>query len=125
MTGWLVDTHVLLWAWGDVERLSEPARAVLADPRAPLVVSTVTLWEIAVKRGLGKLRVPKDYPAMLDDGFTILPVLAQHAHAVAELPTDRHRDPFDRMLAVQSKVESLPIISADEAFDQYKVARLW
>ncbi len=126
MNGWIVDTHALLWAWSDPARLSDPARTVLADPRAPLIVSSVTLWEIAVKRGLGKLRVPDRYPGILDhDGYAVLPVHARHAHAVAELPLHQHRDPFDRMLVAQAKVEMLPIISADAQFDQYGVARLW
>lgn len=122
--GWLVDTHVLIWSWGDDHRLSTDARSVLTDPGASLVVSTATLWEIAVKRALGKLRVPDDYPEILEqDGFETIPVLP--SHAVAELPLGAHRDPFDRLLVAQAKVESLPIISADAVFDQYAIARLW
>lgn len=126
MNGWLVDTHALLWSWGDVGRLSESARDVLSDPRAALIVSAVSLWEIAVKRSLGKLRVPGGYPEILDEqGFVTLPVLPAHAHAVGRLPVAEHRDPFDRLLVAQAKVEMLPIISADSQFDQYNVARLW
>lgn len=124
--GWLVDTHVLLWAWGDDNRLSDPARAVLVDPNTRLIVSAATLWEIAVKRSLGKLRVPDAYPEIIEqEGYSTLPVLAAHAHAVADLPLDDHRDPFDRLLVAQAKVEALPIISADAALDRYSVARLW
>lgn len=125
-TGWLVDTHVLLWFWDENHRLSEVARQVLEDPRAPLIVSAVSLWEIAIKRAVGKLRVPDDYPAILDaQGFETLPVTAAHAHAVLDLPLEQHRDPFDRLLVSQAKVEALPIISADRRFDQYPIARLW
>lgn len=123
---WLIDTHVLLWAWGDDARLSAPARTILADPDTRLVVSAVTLWEIAVKRSLGKLRVPDDYPEILEqEGYSTMPVLAAHAHAVADLPLGDHRDPFDRLLVAQAKTEALPIISADAALDQYAIARLW
>ena len=126
MTGWLVDTHALLWAWSAPEKLSEYAREVLEDPRAPLIVSAVTLWEIAVKRSLGKLRVPDVYPELLvEQGFVTLSISAPHAHAVGRLPVGKHRDPFDRMLVAQAKVEMLPIISADEQFDPYNIARLW
>ena len=124
--GWLVDTHALLWFWGHPKRLSEAAAEVLADPRAPLRVSAVTLWEIAIKRQLGKLRVPDDYPEILEaQGFVTLPVHAEHAHAVARLPETGHRDPFDRLLVAQARVEMLPIISADAQLDQYAIARLW
>ena len=126
MSGWLVDTHVLIWLWGDRERLSSTALEILEDPRAPLIVSAVTRWEIAVKRGLGKLRVPARYPGLLDDqGFAALPITAAHADAVASLPAVEHRDPFNRLIVAQAKVEMLPIISADSALDQYGIARLW
>ena len=89
-------------------------------------MSAVSLWEIAIKRSLGKLRVPEGYPDNLEqDGFATLPVLPAHAHAVAELPSDGHRDPFDRLLVAQAKVEALPIISADPQLDQSGIARLW
>lgn len=126
MRGWLVDTNALLWFWDDSPRLSATAREVLEDPRASLIVSVATLWEIAVKRSLGKLRVPDRYPSILEDeGFTTLPVMPEHAHAVARLPQNDHRDPFDRLLIAQAKVEMLPVITIDDAFDQYNVARLW
>lgn len=126
MTGWLIDTHALLWWWDDDPRLSPIAREVFEDPRAPLTVSAATLWEIAIKRGLGKLRVPDDYPHLLElQGFETLPVHATHAHAVARLPVTDHRDPFDRMLVAQARVETMPIISADARLDQYNIARLW
>lgn len=126
MTGWLLDTNALIWFWNDPARLSGPAREILEDPRAPLIVSTVALWEIELKRGLGKLRMQEAYPAALEDqGFETLAIEPSHALALARLPLGEHRDPFDRMLVAQAKVEMLPIISADAALDQYGIARLW
>jgi PIN domain nuclease of toxin-antitoxin system len=85
-------------------------------------VSAASLWEIAIKRNLGKLSVPD----LLDlQGFATLPVEPHHAHAVGRLPTTDHHDPFDRMIVAQARVETMPIISSDARLDQYGIARLW
>ncbi|MBO9534903.1 MAG: type II toxin-antitoxin system VapC family toxin [Solirubrobacteraceae bacterium] len=126
MAGWLVDSHALLWALAEPERLSDSAREVLQNPAAPVWVSAASLWEIAIKKQTGKLASPDDLPQIaVDAGFLLLAIQPRHAWAVQHLPLDKHRDPFDRMLVAQAKTDGLPIISADKALDEYEIARLW
>ncbi|MBA2767306.1 MAG: type II toxin-antitoxin system VapC family toxin [Solirubrobacterales bacterium] len=87
--------------------------------------SIASLWETAIKVAVGKLRAPPDLPAVvLRRGFTILPVSAEHAWAVRELP-HHHGDPFDRMLVAQAQVEGLPIATADPRFAAYGIRVVW
>ncbi|MBC8071273.1 MAG: type II toxin-antitoxin system VapC family toxin [Deltaproteobacteria bacterium] len=124
----LLDTHVLLWALGNPKRLGATVRNRLSDPATELAVSAVTIWEVAIKRALGKLRVPGSasawlMPAVDDLGASWLPITPEHAAAVEELPP-HHRDPFDRMLVAQALAGGWTIASADEAFEAYPVALL-
>jgi PIN domain nuclease of toxin-antitoxin system len=121
----LVDTHAVLWWLSDDPGLSATARAALADPANDVLVSTASVWEIAIKRSLGKLSAPDDLPAHIEaDGFGWLAVSAQHAWRVREL-APHHRDPFDRLLVAQALVEDMPIISADPRFHAYGVDARW
>lgn len=121
----LVDTHALLWWLADDPALSRTARDALADPSNDALVSTASVWEIAIKRALGTLAAPDDLPErVIEEGFTWLSVDAAHAWQVRELPT-HHRDPFDRMLVAQALVERLPIITADRRFAGYGVEVRW
>jgi PIN domain nuclease of toxin-antitoxin system len=125
VTRLLVDTHALLWWLTDDAALSADAREVIADPRSEPLVSAASVWEIAIKRSLGKLAAPDDLPQILvEDGFGWLPVTAPHAWKVRDLPM-RHRDPFDRLLVAQALVESLPIVTADPHFVEYGAAVRW
>jgi PIN domain nuclease of toxin-antitoxin system len=125
VTGALLDTHALLWWLGDDPQLSAVAREHIADPRQTVTVSAATLWEVAIKRSLGKLDAPDDLPqVVVDEGFTVLPVNAVHAWALGDLPR-HHGDPFDRLLVAQSVTERLPIVSADGQLDAYGVDRRW
>lgn len=125
-TGWLVDSHALLWFLLGEPKLSPTALEVMEDPRAAMYVSTASLWEIAIKKALGRFDPPDDLPERaVDQGFEIMAVEPAHAWAVRSLPTTDHRDPFDRMLVAQARVETMPIISADARLDQYGIARLW
>jgi PIN domain nuclease of toxin-antitoxin system len=122
----LLDTHVLLW-WmsGAKDRLSETALAAVTAPGASIVVSAVTIWEIAIKRGLGKLNAPGDLVQQLERaGVTLLPINARHADYVASLPP-HHRDPFDRLLVAQARIEQLPVVSADGPISRYDVQVVW
>lgn len=118
----LVDTQVLLWWLTDSPRLAARVLAELANPDAELLVSAAAIWEMAIKKALGRL----DYPAtLLDllqaDGMTVLPIQAGHAMAVAELPPI-HRDPFDRIQVAQARIEGLAIVTADAEILKYDVA---
>ena len=125
MTRLLVDTHALLWWLMDDDGLSDTARAALADPANDVLVSTASVWEIAIKRGLRRLEAPDDLPDHIEaQGFGWLPVGAAHAWHVWDLPL-HHRDPFDRLLVAQALSEGMPIVSADARFGAYGVETRW
>jgi PIN domain nuclease of toxin-antitoxin system len=121
----LVDTHVLLWWLADDDALSSTARSAIAEPQNEPPVSVASLWEIAVKRSLGKLSAPDDLPETITaEGFASLPIRAAHAWHVRDLPL-HHRDPFDRLLVAQAQIEGVPVITADAAFGAYGVETCW
>lgn len=125
----LVDTHAFLWAVLEDRKLSATARAQWLDPTTELYVSPVTLWEIAIKTGLGKLNISQPIDRFFEvelvvNNLTLLAIEPNHAARVAALP-QHHGDPFDRMLIAQSLCEGLPILSADAALDAYGVTRVW
>jgi PIN domain nuclease of toxin-antitoxin system len=124
--GALLDTHAALWLIASSRRLSPRARRVILESPHPLTVSAVSLWEVAMKRSLGKLRAPADLSRRLAalGRIELLPVSPLHAEAVGELPW-HHRDPFDRMLVAQARVERLSIISSDAALARYGVDVIW
>ena len=120
----LVDTHVLIWAVLEDAALSERFRAALSDPAAEIHVSAVSVWEVAIKRALGKLAAPADlFDQAAASGCVALPITWDHARAVEALPM-HHADPFDRMLIAQARVEGLTLLTADRAFAAYDVALL-
>jgi PIN domain nuclease of toxin-antitoxin system len=118
----LLDTHLLLWASGQPERLSAQARELLEDLGNELVFSAASIWEIAIKRGLGRndFRVEPRLlrRGLLDNGYRELPVRSEHALAVEALPS-LHRDPFDRMLLAQAHVEGICLLTSDAQVSQY------
>lgn len=124
MAGLLLDTHVLLWyALGDRARISRSLQARIEA--GPAIVSVASLWEVAIKVGLGKLEAPADLPERLEAlGFELAPIVADHAWRVRSLPL-HHRDPFDRLLIAQAQIERLPIVTADTNFDAYDVTVVW
>ena len=122
----LLDTHVLLW-WmaGETGRLSGTAVDAIAATDSRIVVSAVSLWEVAIKRGLGKLDAPEDLLPQLERArVELLPITARHADRVSTLPS-HHRDPFDRLLVAQATSEKLPIVSADQSLRRYEVEVVW
>lgn len=125
----LVDTHTLLWSVEEPTKISMPAMAVLQDPNNDRFVSAATIWELAIKVGLGKLKLSKPYRPWIDEAIDvlamdILPITIEYADFQVKLPT-HHKDPFDRMMIVQSLVDSIPIVSIDAVFDSYGVTRIW
>ncbi len=125
----LLDTHTFLWWISDVPQLSLKAREIISNVENELFLSAASGWEIAIKTGLGKLKLPADITPFILDQMNInaispLPVHLNHALHVYTLP-DLHRDPFDRLLIAQAQVESLPIITIDPQFTGYQVEVIW
>jgi PIN domain nuclease of toxin-antitoxin system len=125
----LLDAHTLIWAVDDPVKLGSGAVASLEDPANDLLLSAGTIWEIAIKVGLGKLSVSMPYrewinQAMLELGLAVLPITIDHADAQIDLPR-HHGDPFDRLLVAQALVEKMDLVSTDDVFDQYGVHRIW
>lgn len=118
----LLDTHVLLWAASAPERLSAKARALLLDSANQLVFSSASLWEISIKNGLERKDFNVDprrlWRLLLVHGYRELPITSEHTVAVNELP-GLHKDPFDRMLVAQARVEGLTLLTADKAVANY------
>lgn len=125
----LLDTHALLWWWTDDKRLSRKARAAIADERNEVFVSAASAWEVAIKCRLGKLTdVPEADSRFAElvaaDGFLPLPMSQQHALRAGGY-LHPHRDPFDRMLAAQSEIEGLALVTGDPALTAFAGRRLW
>ena len=125
----LLDTHTAFWAAVDPDRLTASAARALRHPDGRLFLSIVSVWELAIKTSLGKLRLDMSLATFVASaerelGTGLLPVSTGHCATVQSLPF-HHRDPFDRLLVAQALTEGLAIISADPAFDAYGVRRVW
>ena len=117
----LLDTHALLWWLDDSPELSPAARDAIAAADVPVFVSAVSIWEVVIKESLGKLIVPPEFRETVErEPFHHLPVSADHAWAVEQLPP-LHRDPFDRMLVAQCAVEGLTLVSRDATLTRYGI----
>jgi PIN domain nuclease of toxin-antitoxin system len=117
---YLLDTHIIIWAVDQTDKLSEAYRQLL-EQEDQCVVSIASLWEIAIKKSLGKLEVRDDLADFLRrTGVAILPVELPHIEAVRTLP-HHHRDPFDRMLIAQAIAENLSLLTVDRHFALYGV----
>jgi len=118
----LLDTHLLLWAAGQPERLSAKAKKLLSDPANELLFSAASLWEIAIKNTLGRPDFRVDprilRRGLLDNGYAELPVTGQHAVGIDGLPP-LHKDPFDRLLLSQALVEGVTLLTRDEELARY------
>ena len=118
----LLDTHLLLWAAGMPQRLPEEARALIEQQDTELIVSAASLWEIAIKNGLGRQDFMVDphllRRGLLENGYAELAITGAHAVAVNLLPPI-HKDPFDRILVAQAQIESLTLLTTDEIVSRY------
>ena len=118
----LVDTHLLLWAAGTPERLSQPARSLIEDPANLLLFSAASLWEITIKQGLGRADFQVNARVLrrglLDNGYAELSISSAHAVAVDSLPPI-HKDPFDRLLVAQATVEGIVLLTSDAVVANY------
>lgn len=115
----LLDTHILLWTLSDDPRLSSKARKLIENA-AEIYVSAATFWEMAIKVGLGKLKVDLDdiREYCLESGFVELPITSEHAIAVKDLE-HHHKDPFDRLIVAAAISEPMRLITADPQVVQY------
>jgi PIN domain nuclease of toxin-antitoxin system len=125
----LLDTHVLLWLLANDPKLSAAARAAVLDPANARWLSPVSLLEIALKNRIGKLPLPDPFGVMFPASLTaadihLLPLEPEHIEPLTTLPL-HHKDPFDRLLAATALVEGMTLVTADAAFDQYGLTRLW
>jgi len=125
----LLDTHALLWWLAGEEALPAKARRVIANEANQVFVSAASAWEITTKHRLGKLpgvsSIIGDLEAAVgDQSFLGLPISVRHGQLAGALPGP-HRDPFDRMLMAQAMADNLTLVSNEQAFDAYGVARLW
>jgi PIN domain nuclease of toxin-antitoxin system len=118
----LLDTHLLLWAAGQPERLSSTARALINNLDNELLFSAASIWEVSIKRGLGRddFRVDPRLlrRGLLDNGYIELPVTSMHAVTVDGMPSV-HKDPFDRILVAQATVEGITLLTADPLVARY------
>lgn len=125
----LLDTHTFLWWITDDPRLSARAREVIGDGENKIFLSAASGWEMAIKAKLGKLCLPGDPVSFIAEqiavnGFDSLPVQMSHALFVYALPS-YHRDPFDRLLVAQAKLENLCLLTADPQMARYPVEIVW
>ena len=118
----LLDTHLLLWAAGEPRRLSKQARNLIDNPDNELLFSAASLWEVAIKRGLGRDDFKVDTRllrrGLLDNGYSELPIISDHVVETESLPPI-HKDPFDRVLVAQATVEGITLLTTDSLVSQY------
>jgi PIN domain nuclease of toxin-antitoxin system len=119
----LLDTHLILWGAAEPKRFSPRARMFIDDSSNEFVFSAVSMWEVAIKRALGKPDFAVEprvlRRGLLDRGFTELPITSEHAMYVVSLPTTIHKDPFDRLLIAQATVEGIILLTSDVLVAQY------
>lgn len=124
----LLDTHAIIWFFNGDEKLSKKARIEIEDPRNNKFVSIVSIWELSIKISLNKIILPKGLKHFIklveENGFEIIPISIEHAIVVSSLDFI-HRDPFDRLLIAQSKIENLTLVTKDEFIRQYKIKTIW
>ena len=125
----LLDTHALIWWMSGEAGLSRAAEAAIRDGDVHVFVSAVSAYEIALKHGMGRLPkaglLAERFEAEVDlEGFDILPITAREASHVGRLD-HTHRDPFDRLLIAQGLINNLTLVSNEQVFDSFGVARLW
>lgn len=116
---------VLWWLAGEEERIGNKARTAIRRGHNRVVISAVVIWEVAIKRRLGKLDAPSDLLQQLQrSGVELLPITPRHADLVGALPL-HHRDPFDRLLIAQAESENLALVTADGDLGRYGIQVVW
>lgn len=125
----LLDTHTFLWFTAGDSSLSQSARAAIEDENNNLYLSVASIWEIAIKVSIEKLELSEPFEDLIpqqlaENEVELLDISVDHAALITTMPF-HHRDPFDRLIAAQAKVEQLTPVSVDAIFDAYGVDRLW
>ncbi len=121
----LIDSHIFIHMLGDPDRLTSRQRSFIDDSGNDLLLSLASVWEITIKYGLGKLRLPTApeniFPTQMEPfGVELLPITLAHVLYVHKLPP-HHHDPFDRLIIAQAQLNNLPILSSDERFPSYGI----
>ncbi|CAA9392984.1 MAG: hypothetical protein AVDCRST_MAG22-729 [uncultured Rubrobacteraceae bacterium] len=125
----LLDTHAFLWFVDGSDELSHAARNLIEDPGNQRLLSVASLWEMAIKVSIGKLKLAISFTELVEreirgNAIGLLAIRPNHLDELAKLPF-HHRDPFDRMIVAQGLTENIPIISRDKAFESYSAKVLW
>ncbi|MFO7918472.1 MAG: type II toxin-antitoxin system VapC family toxin [Anaerolineae bacterium] len=125
----LLDTHSFLWFIAGSNKISMAARGLIEDRANDPLLSMASLWEMAIKVSIGKLRLAEPFERLIPEqmnmnGVGLLNIQMDHVSRVVQLPF-HHRDPFDRLLIAQAQIEDIPIVGADRTFDAYAVNRMW
>lgn len=125
----LLDTHAFIWYATDSSRLSITARTLIDNGDNDILISTASIWEMAIKHSIGRLNFSMPFMEFIKQQIAlnrieILEISFDHIEIVASLPL-HHRDPFDRLIIAQSMAEQIPILSVDAIFDAYTIARIW
>jgi len=126
---YLMDTHAILWISNDDSRLTKKVREIFLNADSEILISLASIWEMAIKISLKKLRVKNSLNYFVDNDISnnnikIMNIELDHLVYISNLPL-HHRDPFDRLIISQAIKEKLPIISADSFFDLYPIKRIW
>jgi len=131
MKKYLLDTHYLIWAMKNPDRIKKEIVNIIENTQNVIFISQVSLWEIAIKQKIGKLEILDTLDLFKIDveliGFVWLKIKDKHIFETLEIPLfENHRDPFDRLLIAQAKIENLTLISDDAKFDLYlEIERIW
>lgn len=117
----LIDTHILVWWLSSPSKIRAPHRKLIAKPDNVVCISMISVFELYIKASLGKVELPEDFLAMLEQtDFTFLPLQFPHFEAYRQLPVV-HKDPFDRLIIAQAVSENLPVMSYDQVFTKYPI----
>jgi len=125
----LLDTHTFIWYVTNNQKLSLTAQQLINDGNNEILLSIVSIWEIAIKHSIGKLSFELPFEIFISqqlsvNNFDLLNIRVNHLNIVANLAL-HHRDPFDRLIIAQAMVEQVPVVGIDEVFDLYPIQRLW
>jgi len=118
---YLLDTHILLWWLSDSPELNDKIKSIINDPKNFIYISVGSIWEISIKKSIGKLEINEDYVKILqEENITVIDITLEHVNKLNELP-EIHKDPFDRILICQSIVENITFVTNDPQIKKYPI----